>query len=105
MEKPNLSYIEEISGGDEDFKNNMIAILKVEFPLELESIVQSFKENNFNEVSFYTHKVKHKIAMLGMPKSYELASIFEMEIKKNNTTKYKDFLLILNRIALYLNAK
>ena len=35
MEKPNLSYIESMSGGDKAFEQKLIDIIKKEFPEEI----------------------------------------------------------------------
>ncbi|QTD38745.1 Hpt domain-containing protein [Polaribacter batillariae] len=105
MEKPNLNYIQQISAGDKDFELSMLTILKDEFPKELYLIKKSFKEENYRKLSFSIHKIKHKISMLGMEKSFDLASEIEQEIKNGNLEQYANLITILERINVYLNNK
>lgn len=105
METPNLEYIKEISGGDKEFENEMISILKIEFPEEYMLLKKNFENKNFEEVALNIHKIKHKIGMLGMQKSFELATKLEQNIKNAITLQFDDLLLILDRITVYLSHK
>lgn len=105
METPNLEYIKEISGGDKEFENEMILILKIEFPEEYMLLKKNFENKNFEEVALNIHKIKHKIGMLGMQKSFELATKLEQNIKNAITLQFDDLLLILDRITVYLSHK
>ncbi|WP_435416649.1 Hpt domain-containing protein [Polaribacter aestuariivivens] len=105
METPNLNYVREISGGDKDFEASVLSILKAEFPLEFLAIKKNFENNNYEQVSFDIHKIKHKISMLGMKKSFELASELERNIKNGDLEQYNKFVDVLNRINVYLNTK
>ncbi|QOD59497.1 Hpt domain-containing protein [Polaribacter haliotis] len=105
MEKPNLNYIQQISGGDKDFETSMLTILKDEFPKELSSIKKNFEEKDYKQLSFNIHKIKHKISMFGMEKSFDLASKVELEIKNKHSEQYANLITILERINVYLNDK
>ncbi|QTE21762.1 Hpt domain-containing protein [Polaribacter cellanae] len=105
MEKPNLNYIQQISGGDKDFEASMLTILKEEFIKELSLIKKNFKKEDYIQLSFNIHKIKHKISILGMEKSFELASEIEQEIKNGNTEQYANLIIILERIGVYLSDK
>ena len=103
MEKPNLDYFKQISGGDIEFENNLLSILKLEFPVEFIVLKKNFENNFFKEVSLNIHKIKPKIGMLGMMKSLELATKCETNIKEGNTEQFKDLVLVLDRINVYLD--
>lgn len=105
MEIPNLNYIEEISGGDKEFEKNMLNILKSEFPEEYTILKKNFENKNFEEVALNIHKIKHKIGMLGMKNSFVLATNLEKDIKKGVIKQYDAFVLILDRIGVYLDHK
>ena len=105
METPNLKYLKQISGGDLDFENSLLTILKVEFPLEYKTIKYNFKHNNYKLLALNIHKIKHKIGMLSMDKGVDLASICEINIKEGITEQYNDLILILDRIDVYLKNK
>lgn len=105
METPNLNYLKQISGGDLDFENNFLSILKLEFLIEYSVLSNNFKNSDFDKVALDIHKIKHKIGMLGMINSVYLASECEKDIIKGNTEQYKDLVLILERISVYLRDK
>ena len=65
----------------------------------------NFENNNFDEVILNIHKIKHKLGVLGMHNSADLASKCEKSIKEGNTEQYKDLILILERINVYLENK
>ena len=105
METPNLDYLKQISGGDLDFEKSLLSILKLEFPIEYNVLSNNFKNSDFDKVALDIHKIKHKIGMLGMLNSVDLASECEKNIKKGNTKQYKDLISILERINVYLKNK
>lgn len=105
METPNLDYIKKISDGDSNFEESMLALLKTEFPLELITLKKNFSEGNFIEVSLNIHKIKHKIAMLGMNNCFKLATKIEKNIKKGIIEQYHVLLYDLERINVFLICK
>jgi len=102
METPNLSYIYNMSGGDTAFEKKIINIIKMEFSLEKEEYLKNFKAKNFKLTADNVHKLKHKISILGLDKSYEIASAFENDLLKGNTSLNQEFKSILINITNYL---
>lgn len=102
MEHPNLSYINELSGGDEDFKNKLIAIIKKEFPEEKATYIKNFEAKDFKASAENVHKIKHKISILGLENSYKIAGAFEDNLKENNVSGFEAFNEILQIITDYL---
>ncbi|GAB1855958.1 Hpt domain-containing protein [Flavobacteriaceae bacterium MHTCC 0001] len=102
MERPNLSYINQLSGGDEDFKKKLIAIVKKEFPAEKAECLKNITAKNFIASAENVHKLKHKISILGLEKSYKIAEDFEENLKKNNVSGYEAFQEILQTMTDYL---
>ena len=47
MEKPNLDYINQLSGDNLEFKNRLITILKKELPDEIEVYQTEFANDNY----------------------------------------------------------
>lgn len=105
METPNLKYIKELSGGDVSFEENIVTILKKEFPEEVLLFSKNFENKNYIEASNNVHKIKHKISILGLVKGLEMATNFEKALKKDDTNLYEEFLNILNKIHVYLEGK
>jgi len=102
MEKPNLSYINSLSGGDNVFKQKLIDIIKLEFPEEKNVYFDNYNAKNYKLAADSVHKLKHKISILGLEKSYEIAVAFENNLLVSNTNLDKEFESILNTITNYL---
>lgn len=103
MEQPNLSYIESMSGGDRAFEQKLIAIIKKEFPSEKEEYFNNYNSKDFKLAANNVHKLKHKISILGLEKSYGIAVAFENNLLEGNTKLNQEFEFILNNITNYLN--
>ena len=102
MEQPNLSYIHSMSGGDEAFEIKIINIIKTEFPLEKEEYYNNYNAKNFKLTADNVHKLKHKISILGLEKSYKIAVAFENNLLEGETTLNQEFETILINITNYL---
>jgi HPt (histidine-containing phosphotransfer) domain-containing protein len=102
MEQPNLSYINSLSGGDKAFEEKLISIIKKEFPEEKAVYKSNIDSENFKEAAENVHKLKHKISILGLEKSYEVAVEFENNLLEGNTNLSEEFESILNSITNYL---
>ncbi len=102
MEQPNLLYIDNLSGSDEAFKEKLIGIIKMEFPNEREVYFKNIESKKFKEAAENVHKLKHKISILGLEKSYEVAANFENNLIKNSEVGKVDFENILTVITNFL---
>lgn len=102
MEQPNLTYIESLSGVDKAFKQKLINIIKIEFPEEKDIYFFNLKKGNFKEAANNVHKLKHKISILGLEKSYNIAADYESDLLESNTKLQEKFEAILNVITNYL---
>ena len=102
MEQPNLSYIHSMSGGDKAFEQKLLNIIKLEFPKEKEVYYANYTKKNFKHAAENVHKLKHKISILGLAKSYEIAVAFENNLLEGNTNLNEEFESILNTITNYL---
>ena len=101
-ETPNLNFIEQLSGGDMSFQDKLIGIIKTEFPEEKAVYLNNIESNNFKEASENVHKLKHKISILGLEKSYEVAANFENNLFENRAEGKADFEIILKTITNFL---
>ncbi len=102
METPNLQYINSLSDGDESVKKTLIEIIKKEFPEEESNYYTSLKNKNFKEAENNVHKIKHKISILGLHKSYEVANEYEHNLRETHTKKAEEFKKILEVISSFL---
>lgn len=103
MEQPNLNYINELSGDDAEFKQKMISIVKAELPEEIESYRSLFESQNFKTTAEMVHKLKHKISVLGLEKSYYIAEQFEDNLKQSSLELKEEFEEILNLMQSFVD--
>ena len=84
MEEPNLTYILKISKGDVDFQNTMINAVKEDLVVEIKNYHQFLRINNLKKTKENVHRIKHKMSILGLKKSYEITNTFENNLRENN---------------------
>lgn len=102
MEQPNLSYINQLARGDESIKAELIGVIKTEFPEEKKDYYNSIENKEFKKIEENVHRLKHKISILGLEKSYKIANEFEHNLRKQNLDKKEDFDKILIVISAYI---
>jgi DNA polymerase III delta prime subunit len=102
MESPNFEYIDSLARGDENVRNILLEVIKTEFPEEKKEYVENFEKKDFKKIEENVHKLKHKISILGLVKSYELANEYEHNLRENSIEGYKDFEIILTTITNFV---
>ncbi|WP_179021748.1 Hpt domain-containing protein [Winogradskyella forsetii] len=102
MEQPNLSYIQSMSGGDKAFEQKLIGIIKAEFPEEKKVYFDNIEAKNFKLTAENVHKLKHKISILGLEKSYAIAVDYENNLIEHKTAGKAEFENILQNITDFL---
>lgn len=102
METPNLEYIKSLSGGNTVFENKLIAVIKIEFVVEVENYNQYLKLKDYEQAAKLVHKIKHKIGILNLSQSHQIATQFEDGLKKGDIHLQGAFSEILNTISVFL---
>jgi len=102
MEEPNLSYIHSMSGGDKAFEQKLIGIIKKEFPLERQEYIDNITANKYKLAAANVHKLKHKISILGLEKSYDVAVNYEDNLIDRKMDGRDDFETILQIMTDFL---
>jgi len=102
MEQPNLSYVQQLSGGDHAFEKKLLAVVVQEFPEEKVIYEGNMKKHAFAKAAENVHKLKHKFGILGLEKSYQIALDYEEQLLKGEMGLRKDFESILERIQEFL---
>ncbi|QXP73678.1 Hpt domain-containing protein [Tenacibaculum sp. AHE15PA] len=102
MEKPNLEYVDKLANGDESVRKMLVDVIKTEFPEEKKDYYNSLKNYNYKKIEENVHRLKHKISILGLEKSYKIANKFEHNLRELNLDKAEDFEKILIVISAYL---
>ncbi|SDL47988.1 hypothetical protein [Kriegella aquimaris] len=104
-ETPNLDYITNISKGDILFVKKILGIVARELPTEIASYKLHLKEKEYQKSADGVHKLKHKIRIFGLEKSYLLAADHEQNLREENLSLEADFEQILETILLFTNQK
>lgn len=102
-DQPNLNYIQSLSAGDKSFEMKLLGIIKKEFKQEKNTYYNNMKNDNFKLCAENVHKIKHKISILGLEKSYEIAEQYENNLREENYELQNRFSDILNKVTNYLN--
>jgi HPt (histidine-containing phosphotransfer) domain-containing protein len=103
MEKPNLDYINQLCEEDEVFKKKMIGIIQKELPVEIEAYRKSIEDMKYKLAAECVHKLKHKISILGLEKSYYIAHEYEDFLLNGKTECRDEFENILQLIQNFIN--
>ncbi len=98
MERPNLDYIKEISGGNEEFEKRFLTIIQNEFPKEKTEYITQMDGDNLEESATIVHKIKHKLGILGLHEGYRLAIKYEEDLKYGDTKLKDEFNEILTSV-------
>lgn len=101
-EQPNIEYIEKLANGQLDIKERLILVLKQEFPVEIAQYKENIASSNFEQAAENVHKIKHKIALLGLEKSYYSSQIYEQNLRNNVTNNQIDFETAIIKIQEFL---
>ncbi|NAS29754.1 Hpt domain-containing protein [Flavobacteriaceae bacterium R38] len=62
----NLDKIDELSGGDEDFRLSVISVFLEEIPQDLAILKEAIKNQDFESIYQHAHKIKPNVDLLGM---------------------------------------
>ncbi|WP_420401998.1 Hpt domain-containing protein [Flagellimonas sp.] len=101
-EIPNLDYIKEISGGNEDFEKKFLNIIQTEFPKEKQDYFSFLESDDLEESAKVVHKIKHKLGILGLTGGYKLAVQYEEDLKDGNTNLKNQFHEILESVEGFI---
>ncbi|RNC89657.1 MAG: Hpt domain-containing protein [Allomuricauda sp.] len=101
-ETPNLNYVDEVAGGDMEFRQKYITILKEEFPQEMNDYLAQLQLGELKEASLIVHKIKHKLNSLGLNDGHSLAVKHEFELRNDINLLSGEFTEILRGIESYL---
>nr|WP_305069908.1 Hpt domain-containing protein [Flavobacterium covae] len=103
MEQPNESYIKQLSGDNDVFRTKIISVIKQELPEEINTYKENITAKKFQQTASSVHKLKHKISVLGMEKSYYLAEEFEINLLKQSTDLQLEFEAILDAMQQFVD--
>ncbi len=89
----NLDYLENISGGDQEFVNDMIQTFIINVPEDLEKIKNWVKNKNWQKVGEDSHRFASSLLFLGLDNLKQIANtIEELGIKQSDVTQIPDLI-------------
>jgi HPt (histidine-containing phosphotransfer) domain-containing protein len=89
----NLEYLKSISGGDQEFINDMIHTFIVDAPKEIRKIKELIENANWLKVGEEAHRFASSLLFLGLDNLKFIATEIE-ELGLNNKDTHKIILLI-----------
>lgn len=101
-ETPNLDYIKEIAGGNEEFEKKFLSIIQSEFPKEKEEYLKFLEDGELEESAKVVHKIKHKLGILGLNDGYKMAIKYEEDLKIGNIALKPDFDTVLQSVQDFI---
>ena len=101
-EVPNLNYIKEVAGGNEEFEQRFLNIIQDEFPKEKEEYLSLLGEGEFEEAGKVVHKIKHKLGILSMNGSYQMAIQYEEDLQYGDMKLKEDFFNVLQIVEAFI---
>ncbi len=102
MEQANSDYIDQLSGDNAEFRKKLIGILQRELPEEVQNYNSHIQEKNYALAAGSVHKLKHKVSILGLNKSYYIAEQFEDNLKEGSLELQQDFDIIIEIMQDYV---
>ncbi len=96
-----LSKINDLSGGDQEFLVSVIETFLEETPSDLNVLRVAVKEEDFTKIYQFGHKIKPNVDLLGM--EYARANAYEIETLGKKTTdisKIKELFVVLEKDIL-----
>lgn len=86
-----LSYLDELSDGDETFKKEMINVFLKEVPEQISHLEGSVSERNYDQTATVIHALRTKIRTFGIIAIDELSERLEYTAKTKSFDNWKDF--------------
>ncbi|SIS81464.1 hypothetical protein SAMN05421766_104109 [Zobellia uliginosa] len=103
LERPSLNYVENLIGArDLDFEQKFISLLKSEFSWDLGKYLYHIKLGEPRAAAEIVHKLKYKISILGMEKTFLFAEEHKERLHSGDTVFDDDFKEVLKKINVFL---
>ncbi len=90
-QKLNLSYIDNISNGDEAFKINIFKAFIKNNKIDLNRLIKALETNNYSMLAEIAHKMKASLSMLGFEELSQLCQNIESNPNNFDQKKLKLF--------------
>ena len=103
-ERPSLNYVENlVVARDAEFEKKFVTLLKSEFSWDLGKYLYHIKLDEPRAAAEIVHKLKYKISVLGMKKTFVFAEEHKERLHAGDASLDEDFKKILKRINVFLD--
>jgi len=92
LQSTNLDYVEEISGGDKDFKKELIQIFMKQIPEFLENMNKFLTEMNYPELAKEAHTAKSSVLIFRMEETGTMLKEIQLKAEKNQVDSIPDMI-------------
>ena len=92
-----LSYLEDITGGDKEMMLEMLTLFLEDIPSQVELIKKAVEEKNMKAVGTESHKLKPALQYVGFNEMYELVK--ELEVLGKSGEKHGEAKKIMNALV------
>ena len=96
-----LTYLQEITGGDPDVMQEMLDLFIRDIPAQLETVKEFYDQKNYKGVGSEAHKLKPTLQYIGNTEMYEL--IKQIEFSGKNETDVDQIAELLDRMFQQLD--
>jgi response regulator RpfG family c-di-GMP phosphodiesterase len=104
-----LSKLEKLSRGDQDFLNHMLSIFIKEVPITLAKLKHALVEENFTDMKAYAHRLKPSIKDMGVQSLKDILPETEQAAEEHNLELLKKHIPLIgqtvDRVISQLNLK
>ncbi|GLB48973.1 Hpt domain-containing protein [Neptunitalea lumnitzerae] len=80
----NLTKIEELSGGDEDFIVSVVTLFIEEVPEDMQKIEEGIAEKDYHKVYQNAHKIKPNVDLVGLDVAFQAILEIEQSARAEN---------------------
>ncbi len=95
----NFDYLNKISKGNADFKNEMLDLFRKQLPKIKNDLNEALQQKNYDELSAVAHKAKSSFSMFGIEELRQSMFMLETDAKKKvNITEYPKIIDRFNKL-------
>lgn len=95
LQKANLDYVEEISGGDNDFKKELIEIFINQIPEFISNMKKYLAENNLPDLAKEAHTAKSSVLIFKMEETGKTLKNIQLKVESNELDSVPDMIEIV----------
>jgi hypothetical protein len=99
---PTFSYLDQLSGGNREFKIKIIKIILDELPKDFDLYHYALQIKNYQWAAELVHRIKQRILFFQMNESLKLADQHEILLRQGNPIYIQEFNETINKILKFL---